>query len=165
MKIVQKFNFAKKFLYAKYSLFHIKGIFGVTIVFYYQSITKYRFGRPATDGNLLYEICVSSGIAIDYLWHTANWFIPKVFNKLKKTCFIFQRPLLHLLLVDLGASGVHLVDQPAAEHNHLHSLQPPRLCLQAGQRQKKALKIQTFWFRPPTMLIYGQKKTGCKRSY
>ena len=46
----------------KYSLFHIKGTFGVTIVFYfsvhYQSITKYNFGRPATDGNLLYETYV-----------------------------------------------------------------------------------------------------------
>ena len=39
-----------------YSLFHIKGIFGVTIVFYFKctlSITEYRFGRPTTNGNHL----------------------------------------------------------------------------------------------------------------
>ena len=30
---------------------------------HYQSITKYRFGRPAADGNLLYETCVIWKIA------------------------------------------------------------------------------------------------------
>ena len=30
---------------------------------HYQPITKYRFGRPATDGNLLYETCVSWSIS------------------------------------------------------------------------------------------------------
>ena len=45
-----------------HSLCHRKGTFGVTIVstfsVHYQSTTKYRFGRLATDWNLLYETCV-----------------------------------------------------------------------------------------------------------
>ena len=51
------------FTTARYSLCHTKGTFSVTIVFYfsvhYQSITEYRYGRPTTDGNLLYETCVT----------------------------------------------------------------------------------------------------------
>jgi len=42
-----------------YSLFHIKGIFGVKIFsnfsVHYPSITEYKFGRPATDAYHLYE--------------------------------------------------------------------------------------------------------------
>ena len=35
---------------------------------HYQSITKYRFGRPATNGNLLYESCVRRMRKIRYRW-------------------------------------------------------------------------------------------------
>ena len=45
-------------IYFSYSLFHIKGIFGVTIVFYFEctlsTYTEYRFGRPATPMGTIY---------------------------------------------------------------------------------------------------------------
>ena len=35
-----------------------------TFSVHYQSITQYRFGRPATDGKLLYETCDISTVSI-----------------------------------------------------------------------------------------------------